>query len=107
MRKNESLKKIESQLLRLDHEIFMLSFRAEEAMPNVMAECYRYIQTLRQQYQTIDTRLQKLRKARGSAWKEQSNAMDDALRELDCLIESIGMQVRIRLAAGFGSRYPG
>jgi len=107
MSKNENLKNIESQLLRLDHEIFMLKFKAEEAMPNVMAECYRYIQMLRQQYQSIDTRLQNLRKAKGKAWREQSNAMDDALRELDCLIESIGMEVRIRLADGFGSRYPG
>ena len=107
MSKKENLKKIESQLLQLDHEIFMLKFKAEEAMPNVMAECYRYVNTLRHHYQSMDTRLQALKKAKGDAWTEQSRAMEDALRELDGLVASIGVQIRIRLADGFGSRYPG
>jgi len=107
MNESTNFLEFESQLLMLDHEILMLKFKAQEANPVVMTECYRYVNALRDQYKSLESRLQTLRKAKGKASKEQYAAMNDALRELDCMVGSIGMRIRIQYADSFSGRYPG
>ena len=107
MKPSDNLLQIESQMLRLDHEILMLKFKAEEANPTVMNECYRYVNVLRDQYRSVETQMQALRKAKGSVTKEQFAAVNSALDDLNCLISSIGMRVRIQFVDSFGSRYAG
>lgn len=107
MKTSDNLLQIESQLLRLDHEILMLKFKAEEADPAVMNECYRYVNVLRDQYRSVESQMQALRKAKGGATKEQYAAVNNALEELNCLSSSIGMRVRIQFIDSFGSRYAG
>lgn len=107
MKTSDNLQQIESQMLRLDHEILMLKFKAEEANPDVMTECYRYVNVLRDQYRSIESQMQALRKAKGHATKNQYAAVNDALNELNCLISSIGMRVRIQFSDSFSTRYAG
>jgi len=85
----------------------MLKFKAEEASPTVMNECYRYVNVLRDQYRSVESQMQALRKAKGSGTKEQYAAVNNALEELNCLISSIGMRVRIQYIDSFGCRYAG
>jgi uncharacterized FlaG/YvyC family protein len=91
----------------MDHEILMLKFKAEEASPTVMNECYRYVNVLRDQYRSVESQMQALRKAKGHITKKQYDAVNDAMEELNCLISSIGMRVRIQYVDSFGSRYAG
>jgi len=104
---SENLLQIESQLLRLDHEILLLKFKAEEANPTVMNECYRYVNVLRDQYRSVESQTQALRKAKGRVTKAQFAAVNNALEELNGLISTIGMRVRIQYVDSFGSRYAG
>jgi hypothetical protein len=107
MKPSDNLLQIESQLLRLDHEILMLKFKAEEANPTVMKECYRYVNVLRDQYRSVESQTQALRKAKGKITQEQFAAVNESLEELNCLANSIGMRVRIQFVDSFGSRYAG
>jgi hypothetical protein len=107
MKPSDDLRQIESQLLMLDHEILMLKFKAEEANPDVMTECYRYVNVLRDQFRSIESQMQALRKAKGHATKKQYAAVNDALNELNCLINSIGMHVRLQFRDSFSTRYAG
>jgi uncharacterized protein YlxW (UPF0749 family) len=107
MKDSENLLQVESQLLRLDHEILMLKFKAEEADPDVMAEFYRYVHVLQEEYRSLETQLQALQKAKDDATKEQYSAMNNAMEEMNCLVSSIGMHIRIQLADRFSCRYPG
>ena len=107
MKTSDNLLQIESQLLRLDHEILMLKFKAEEANPSVMNECYRYVNVLQDQYRSVESQMQALRKDKDGGTKEQVAAVNNALDELNCLINSIGMRVRIQFVESFGSRYAG
>jgi hypothetical protein len=107
MKPSDNIRQIESQLLKLDHEILMLKFKAEEANPDVMAECYRYVNVLRDQYRTVESQMQILRKARGKITKKQFDAVNEALNELNCLISSIGMHVRLQFRDSFSTRYAG
>ena len=107
MKTSENLLQIESQLLRLDHEILLLKFKAEEANPTVMNECYRYVNVLRDQYRSVESQTQALRKTKGRVTKAQFAAVNNALEELNGLISTIGMRVRIQYVDSFGSRYAG
>jgi hypothetical protein len=107
MKLNDNLRQIESQLLRLDHEILLLKFKADEANPEVMTECYRYVNVLRDHYRTIESQMQTLRKAKGNIPKKQYEAVNEALNELNCLISSIGMHVRLQFRDSFSTRYAG
>lgn len=103
----DNLQQMETQLLRLDHEILILKFKAEEANPDVMTECYGYVNVLRDQFRSIESQMQSLRKAKGRATKKQYAAVNDALNELNCLINSIGMHVRLLFRDSFSTRYAG
>lgn len=107
MNSRDNLRQIETQLLKLDHEILMLKFKAEEANPEVMTECYRYVNVLRDQYRSIESQTQVLRKAKGHATKKQYAAVNDALNDLNCLINSIGMNIRLIFRDSFSTRYAG
>ncbi len=107
MQTSDNLLQIESQLLRFDHEILMLKFKAEEADPSVMNECYRYVNVLRDQYRCVESQMQALRKTKGHVTKKQYAAVNDALEELNHLISSIGMRVRIQFVDSFSGRYAG
>jgi hypothetical protein len=106
MNRDANLLEMQSRLLRLDHEILLLKFKAEEARPNVMAECCCYVKELREQYEALAYQLQVLKEVEGDAWVELQTAVDGALRDLYCRAELVGTWVRLRLVDCFSVGVP-
>ena len=83
------LSEVESQFSRLDREIYLLKLRVEEAPPEVMAQCYRYVGELRAEVGDIEDHLQALRETTEEAFIDLYLAIDSKLQALNGSFESI------------------
>jgi hypothetical protein len=91
------LQDVVAQLLKLNFEIILMKFRVEQAMPEVMRECYCHVKPLLDQYQAVETQIQALRGEPSETWVELCPGIDRGLQELSDSLESVGTLVRMRL----------
>jgi hypothetical protein len=92
------LQDVVAQLLKLNFEITLMKFRVEQAMPEVMRECYSHVKFLRGQYRAVETQIQTLEEEQGESWVDLCPGIDRGLQELSDAFESVGNLVRMRLA---------
>jgi hypothetical protein len=95
------LQDVVAQLLKLNFEITLMKFKVEQAMPEVMRECYCHVKSLRDQYRSVETQIQVLEEEQGETWEDLCPEIDRGLRELSDAFESVGNLVRMRLAEDF------
>ncbi len=101
MYRSADILRFESQMLRLDHEILSLKFMVEEAKPDVMADCYKYVQLLRHRYETLQSHFQAFKEDESDIHTERFTTIDQALQELSLLVGSTSLLLRFRLADSF------
>ena len=92
------LQDVVAQLLKLNFEITLMKFKVEQALPEVMRECYCHVKSLRDQYQGVESQIQALEEEQGETWEDICPEIDRGLRELSDAFESVGNLVRMRLA---------
>jgi hypothetical protein len=92
------LQDVVAQLLKLNFEITLMKFRVEQALPEVMRECYCHVKPLLDQYQAAETQIQTLEEEQGESWVDLRPEIDRSLQELSDSFESVGTLVRMRLA---------
>lgn len=92
------LRDVVAQLLKLNFEITLMKFKVEQAMPEVMRECYCHVKSLRDQYQGVENQIQTLEEEQAETWEDLCPEINRGLRELSDTFESVGNLVRMRLA---------
>lgn len=76
------LSDVTRQLLLLDYEITLLKFRVEEAIPEVMRECYGQVRGLLEQYELVEAQVRDLEEMPEDAWTDHCAEVDRALGQL-------------------------
>ena len=92
------LQDVVAQLLKLNFEITLMKFKVEQAMPEVMRECYCHVRSLRDQYRIVETQVQALEEEQDETWVDLCPEIDRGLQELSDSFESVGTLVRMRLS---------
>lgn len=87
------------QMLKVNHEIMVLAFRVEEAVPEVRRGCYQHVRILRACYTDVESMVQPfIEGQQDEAWSERYSEIDCALQELVRLLDCEGTAIRERLS---------
>lgn len=86
------------RLLMIDHEITVLKFKVEEAMPQVRKECYQHVRLLTQEHKAVLAKVRALQEAADDSWEDQRDQLERSLQALMRSLGSVGALVRGRLA---------
>lgn len=92
------LRDVVAQLLKLDFEITLMKFKVEQAMPEVMRECYCQVRSLQDQYRFVETQIQALGEEQDETWVDLCPEIDRGLQELSDSFASVGILIRMRLS---------
>ena len=93
------LRDLVTQMLKVNFEITVLSFRVEEAMPDVRRDCYRHVRALQDSYKNVEDMVQAfIIEGQGESEEGRYDEIDCALQELLRLLDCEGTAIRGRLS---------